>query len=137
MDERVLQVKALKKAYIKERRRAIWFWDLMWYLLLALLALAVGCLVYVIFYKTPVIRFVDLKLWTPVKGLLGITGSLRMVGRFVLRFGHWFVLGFSALFVLVWILRGRAAARTRRLDSYLDYMTMKTTLKTEKQEAKH
>ena len=136
MDERVQQLKQLKKAYKKQRRQAVWHWDLMWYMLLAVLALAVFCLCYVIFYKTFVIRIIDLMLWTPVKYALGIRQNLLPVGLFVLKYGRLFVAGFGVLFVLVWILRSRAVARTRKLDSFLDYKTMKNTLKTEKQEAK-
>lgn len=136
MDERVLQLKRLKKAYKKQRRRAVWFWDLLWFMLLALLALAVFCLCYVIFYKTFVIRVIDVMLWTPVKYALGIRQSLLPVGLFVLKYGRLFVAGFGVLFVLIWILRSRAVSRTRKLDSYLDYKTVKNTLKTEKQEAK-
>ncbi len=136
MDERVQQLKQLKKAYKKQRRQAVWFWDLLWVLLLALLALAVFCLCYILFYKSFVMRFIDVMLWTPVKQLLGITQSLLPVGIFVLRYSHLFIAGFGVLFVLVWILRSRAVARTRKFDSFLDYKTMKTTLKTEKQEAK-
>lgn len=136
MDERVLQLKQLKKAYKKQRRRAVWYWDLLLCLFLALLALAVFCLCYIIFYKSFVIRIIDLKLWTPVKYALGIRQSLLPVGLFVLKYGWLFAAGFGAVFVLVWVLRSRAVARSRKLDSYLDYKTMKTTLKTEKQEAK-
>lgn len=136
MDERVQQLKQLKKAYKKQRRQAVWFWDLLWYLLLALLALAAFCLCYIIFYKTFVIRLIDLMIWTPVKYALGIRQSLLPVGLFVLKYGRLFVAGFGVLFVLVWILRSRAVARTRKFDSFLDYKTMKNTLKTEKQEAK-
>lgn len=136
MDERCIQLKKLKKTYKKERRRAMWGWDLMWWLLLLLLAIAVGLLAYMVFYKTAPVRLLDIYIWTPVKRLIGIRKNLLFVGVFVLKYAKWFILGFGVLFLLVWLLRNRALAKTRRFDSYLDYMTLKNTLKTEQLEAK-
>jgi len=136
MDERCIQLKNLKKTYKKERRRAMWGWDLLWWLLFLLLAIAVGMLAYMIFYKTFPMRILDVFVWTPIKRLIGIKQDLLFVGVFVLKYAKWFVLGFGVLFLLVWLLRNRALAKTRRFDSYLDYMTLKNTLKTEQLEAK-
>ena len=136
MDERILQLKQLKKAYKKQRRQTVWFLDLLWFLMLALLAFSAFCLVYILFYRSFVIRVLDIFVWTPIKHALGIHHDLLAVGLFVLKYGWLFVIGFGVLFVTVWILRSRAIAQTRKSDSYLDYMTMKNTLKTEKQEAR-
>ena len=136
MNERCTQLKSLKKIYKKERRRAMWGWDLMWWLLLSLLVIAVGLLAYMVFYKTAPVRLLDIYVWTPVKNLIGIRKNLLFVGVFVLKYAKWFILGFGVLFLLVWLLRNRALAKTRRFDSYLDYMTLKNTLKTERLEAK-
>ena len=95
-----------------------------------------GLLVYVVFYKTVPIRLLDIYVWTPIKHLIGIKKNLLFVGVFVLKYAKWFILGFGVLFLLVWVLRNCAIAKTRRFDSYLDYMTLKNTLKTERQEAK-
>lgn len=134
MDERCIQLKNLKKIYKKERRRAMWGIDLMWWLLLGLLMLAVGLLAYMVFYKTLPVRILDVYVWTPIKHLIGIRKNLLFVGVFVLRYAKWFILGFGVLFLLVWLLRNRALAKTRRFDSYLDYMTLKNTLKMEQKE---
>ena len=136
MDDRQLQLKTLKKAYLKQRRKATWGINLLWFLCLMLLALAVGMLVYVMFYKSLPIRLLDVYVWTPVKQLIGIKMNLLFVGKFVLKYAKWFILGFGVLFVLTWIVRACAIAKTKRFDSYLDYMTLKNTLKTERQEAK-
>ena len=136
MDDRQIQLKNLKKAYLKERRRAMWGWDLLWFLLLALLLVAVATLAYMVFYKTAPVRILDIYVWTPIKQLVGIRQNLLFVGTFVLKYAKWFILGFGVLFLLVWLLRNRALAKTHRLDSYLDYMTLKNTLKTEKDEVK-
>lgn len=136
MDDRQIQLKTLKKTYLKQRRKAVWGWDLLWFLLLALLALAVCMLLYVVFYRSLPVRLLDIYVWTPVKHLIGINKSLLFVGKFVLKYAKWFIAGFGVLFLLVWIIRGRAIRKTKRFDSYLDYMTMKNTLKTERQEAK-
>lgn len=136
MDDRQIQLKGLKKAYLKQRRRAMWGWDILWYLFLMLLVLAVGMLAYMVFYKTSVVRILDLFIWTPIKRLIGIRQSLLFVGSFVLKYAKWFILGFGVLFLLTWFFRNRALAKTRRFDSYLDYMTLKNTLKTERDEAK-
>ena len=136
MDDRQLQLKTLKKAYLKQRRKAMWGWDLLWFLFLALLVLAVGLLVYMVFYKSLPIRLLDIYVWTPIKHLIGIRKSLLFVGVFVLKYAKWFILGFGVLFLLTWVMRNLALAKTRRFDSYLDYMTLKNTLKTERQEAK-
>lgn len=136
MDERVQHLKNLKKAYLKQRRKAIWGWDLLHILLLVLLAVAAACLLYMMFYTAPLVRQMDALLWTPLKNLVGLTMSLKPVGLFVIMYGHYFVLGFLVLWVLTLVLRGRAIAKTRKLDSYLDYNTMRITLKTEKKEAK-
>ena len=42
MEERQAQLKSLKKAYNRQRRKATWVWGVLWYTLLALLLLAVG-----------------------------------------------------------------------------------------------
>ena len=136
MDDRQIQLKNLKKAYLKERRRAMWGWDLLWFLLLALLLVAVATLAYMVFYKTAPVRILDIYVWTPIKQLVGIRQNLLFVGTFVLKYAKWFILGFGVLFLLVWLLRSRALAKAHRLDSYLDYMTLKNTLKTEKDEVK-
>ena len=136
MDDRQLQLKTLKKAYLKQRRKAMWGWDVLWFLCLALLVVSVSLLVYMVFYKTTPIRLLDIYVWTPIKHLIGIKKNLLFVGVFVLKYAKWFILGFGVLFLLVWVLRNCATAKTRRFDSYLDYMTLKNTLKTERQEAK-
>lgn len=136
MDERRARLKSLKKAYAKQRRSAMWGWDALWYFSLALLILAVGLVLYMLFYKTTVVRILDLYIWTPVKELIGIRQNLLFVGVFVGTYGKWFVLGFAVLTVFIWIMRHRARNRTRRFDSYLDYMTLKNTFKTEANEGK-
>ena len=112
----------------------MWGWDLLWWLLLGLLMIAVGLLAYMVFYKTLPVRILDVYIWTPIKHLIGIRKNLLFVGVFVLRYAKWFILGFGVLFLLVWLLRNRALAKTRRFDSYLDYMTLKNTLKMEQKE---
>ena len=136
MDDRQAQLKRLKKAYKKQRRKAVWAWNVLWYMMLALLLLAAGMLLYMVYYKTAPVRILDLYVWTPIKNFVGLKQSLLAVGTFVLLYAKWFILGFGVAFVLVWLLRGRAVSKTRRFDSYLDYMTLKNTLKTEISEAK-
>ena len=136
MDDRQAELKSLKKAYKKQRRKAMWGWDVLWYTLLALLLLAVGMVLYMVFYSSFVIRILDLYVWTPIKNFVGIRQSLLPLGRFVLNYGIWCALGFGVLFSGTWILRNRALSKARRFDSYLDYMTLKNTLKTEKDEAR-
>lgn len=136
MDDRLMQLKNLKKAYKKQRRKAMWAWDILWYLLLVLLMVAVGMLLYMVFYKSLVVRILDIYIWTPIKYFIGIRKNLLFLGTFVLRYAKWFVLGFGVLFLLTWFFRSRALQKTRRFDSYLDYMTLKNTLKTERDEAK-
>lgn len=136
MDERVQQMKNLRKVYLKQRRKAIWVWNVLLILMLVLLAVSVACCAYMVFYKAPIVRQLDGLIWTPLKNLVGLTMDLKAVGLFVIHYGLYFVTGFSALFVLVLILRAVAIAKTKKWDSYLDYKTMKITLKTEKQEAK-
>ena len=136
MDDRQLQLKALKKAYLKQRRKALRGWNFLWFVCLFLLALSVGLLAYMVFYKTTPIRLLDIYVWTPIKHLIGIKKNLLFVGVFVLKYAKWFILGFGVLFLFVWIFRACAIGKTKRFDSYLDYMTLKNTLKTERQEAK-
>ncbi len=136
MDDRLMQLKNLKKAYKKQRRKAMWAWDILWYLLLVLLMVAVGMLLYMVFYKSLVVRILDIYIWTPIKYFIGIRKNLLFLGTFVLRYAKWFILGFGVLFLLTWFFRSRALKKTRRFDSYLDYMTLKNTLKTERDEAK-
>lgn len=136
MDDRLIQLKRLKKAYKKERRRALWGFDVAWYLMLALLAAAVCCLAYVWFYYHPVMRWFDSNIWTPFKNLVGIKVSLMWLGMIVRYYGFYLAGGFLTVFVLVWILRSAALSKIRCRDSYLDYKTVKNTLKTEKQEAR-
>ena len=114
----------------------MWFLDLLWSLLLVLWAVAVGCCAYMVYYRAPLVRQLDATIWTPLKNLIGLTMNLRGVGLFVIHYGLYFVTGFFALFVIVLILRAAALAKSHKWDSYLDYKTMKNTLKTEKQEAK-
>lgn len=136
MDERTVQMKRLKKEYMKQRRKSVWVWNALLILMLVLLAVAAACCAYMVFYRAPLVRRLDDLIWTPLKNLVGLTMNLRAVGAFVIHYGLYFVTGFSILFVAVLILRACAVAKTKKWDSYLDYKTMKTTLKTEKQEAK-
>ena len=89
-----------------------------------------------IFYKTIVVRVLDVFIWTPIKHLIGIRMNLLFVGVFVLKYAKWFILGFAVAFALVWIMRNRAIKKVKCQDSYLDYMTLKNTLKTERAEEK-
>ena len=134
MDDRKIQLKNLKKAYLKERRRATWGWNVLCWWFFALLFIAVALLAYMVFYKTSPVRILDLYIWTPIKKLVGIHYNLRFLGTFVLKYAKWFILGFGVAFLLVWLLRNRAVSKTHRFDSYLDYMTLKNTLKTERDE---
>ena len=109
MDDRQIQLKNLKKAYLKERRRAMWGWDLLWFLLLALLLVAVATLAYMVFYKTAPVRILDIYVWTPIKQLVGIRQNLLFVGTFVLKYAKWFILGFGVLFLLVWLVGSLAS----------------------------
>lgn len=136
MDERGQQLKILKKTYLQYRRQAIRVWNVLLVLMLVLLVVAAVCCAYMVFYRAPIVRQLDALIWTPLKNLVGLTMNLRPVGLFVIHYGLYFVTGFGVLLVLVLILRACAIARTRKHDSYLDYRTMKITLKTEKQEAK-
>lgn len=135
MDERLIQLKARKKQYKKERWRKAWFWQTLFIFLTVLAALAVGVLLFVLLYKTPAVRFIDLCLWENVKAALGLKWNFPLIGRAVAVFGPPAVLLLAALWALSWLLWRKKVARTRKLDSYLDWQTLKTTLKAEKEEA--
>ena len=112
MDERKQQLKQLKKEYKKQRLKALWHWNLMWYLLVILLVLSAGCVYYLFIYRNMPLSVADGMVLLPVK------------------------LALLALLVLVGCLRGGAIRKTKKFDSYLDYKTLKNALKTEKQEDK-
>lgn len=131
MDERKLQLKNQRKRYLKQRRRAIWFWNVLWWLFLVLLMLEAGLMGYMVFRKiTP----------DQIMGILSPLKNIAVVqscAMFMLRHIRWFVLGFGGLFLLVWVLRCCVCAKTRLYDSYLDYRTLKNTMKAERQEWKY
>ena len=89
---------------------------------------------YVAFYKSPVIRFIDLQLWEPLKDMLGITYNFTPVGRFI---KCWALPGGAVLLILAVLgicLWRKGVNRTLRTPEYLDYRTLKTTLQAEQEE---
>lgn len=117
----MMQCKLLKKAYRKERRRAVLGWQLLWFfafLLLVYTAAAYACLVLV----ESGIPTVVLQLLL-AKHLEGFTHLLP-----------WVCLGVFLLWVLAWSLWIRGARRVRKGTAYLEWRTMKLALEAEKEE---
>ena len=134
MDERILQLKQLKKEYKEIRAKAGWGWKtLAWIFGVVSLILAVVT-VFVTFNNTAWVQVVDTGIWEPFKAAVKLNVDYAALWRLVEAYG------LKALIVSVVItgtfdvLGGVASDNTKKSQAYLNYRTMKLTLEAEQEE---
>lgn len=136
MDERVLQLKELKKQYKRMRIRAGWGWRIFAWLFFAVFAVLTVTTLFVLFNHVGFVRVIDTKIWEPAKTLLGQWINYVYCWQLLEAYGL-YACGISGL---VWLVFGyfshRSAARVKQSDTYRAWHTLKLTLQTEKEESR-
>ena len=130
MDDRKLQLKQLKKASKREKRRYVTGWKFLAVLFLILAILSAVAVAALVAYEEL------LKLVETSELLAAIRPHMDEILR-VRRLipDNWVVLAAAVLWVLYLIaaiLWNRGKKKWKKTEAYLDYLTMKNTLKQEK-----
>lgn len=125
MDDRKQQCKLLKKAYAKERRRAVRGWKLIWFASVLLAVCAGALLAGAVFYDHAVMG--ALRKHLDLRFLLRYQTQIRAIAP-------WVILGSVLLWVCAWIGWSVKSRCTRKGAAYLDWRTMKTALEAEEEE---
>ena len=136
MDERILQLKQLKKEYKKARRKAGWGFKLLAWIFGVVTCILCIITVFVLFNHTAPIIFLDDTVWEPLKAMVPLTIDYAAGWKLT---EQWGVIAASAgvcvtaLFALLGFVRSESVKRS---EVYLNYRTIKLTLDTEKEERK-
>ena len=134
MDERLLQLKQMKKNCRRLINRAGSGWKAMaWVCFIILLAVLAAAL-FVRFEQLPFVQMVDLKVWEPVKAALGLRMDFGFLRQLAGNYGMMAALGLGILWIVFAALGLGAAAKVKKSEAYLDYRTLRLTIKTEKEE---
>ena len=117
MDQRAAELKALKKAYKRMKRKYVAVWKVCAVIFL-LLAAGIGLI----------------SVWQgyPLADMAAFLESLG-IDALVLQGA---AAGCAALFLLFWVIAGLEKRKTKKRSEYLDYQTMKNTLKAEREAMK-
>lgn len=134
MDERLLQLKQMKKNCRRLMARAGRGWKVMAWVCFVFLLLTAGMTLFVRFGHLPFVQMIDLKMWEPVKAAIGLNMDFGFVRQLIGCYGMIAALGFAVLWLAFAALGLRAAAKVKKSEDYLDYRTLWLTLKTEKEE---
>ena len=134
MDERTMQLKQLKKAYKKERRRAGLLWRIPGHLFMALAAILAVITVYVCCHEAAWVQWFEMHCWLPVKSALALPLPYEKIWLLALDHGVIAVAAAAVLGLILLGLGGACKRRTKTSDAYRNYRTMKLTLETEKEE---
>lgn len=134
MDERLLQLKELKRQYKQMRRRAGWGWKIFAWLFFVIFAVLTVATLFVLFHHVGFVQLVDTKIWEPAKTVLG-QGINYAACRQLLEGCGLCACGVSSvLWLLFWGLGHRASCAMKNTDTYRSWRTLKLTLETEKEE---
>lgn len=134
MDERSLQLKALKKEYKQLKRKTALGWKLPGCVLMHLCFVMLCITVFVRGNALRWVQYVDTHWWEPLKAFLGWSIPYGEIWLFAAKFG-----------ILICVLTGVAGiaclalsrvkkSAVKKSEAYLTYRTLKLTLETEKEE---
>ena len=134
MDERVCQLKTLKKQYKRMRARAGWGWKVFAWLFFIAFIVILGATLFVKFNDIAWVQTLDTKVWEPFKSVLG--QGINYVWFWLALDDFGYVI--SAALGLVWLIflvcSKIASGRVKLTDTYRSWHTLKLTLETEKEE---
>ena len=134
MDERLLQLKQMKMNCKKQMARAGRGWKVMAWIFFVLLMLALAMTLFVRLDHLNFVKMIDRSLWEPVKAAVGLNMDLGFVRQLTNRYGVIASSCLAVLWILFAILGLCAAGKVKKTEDYLDYRTLRLTLKTEKEE---
>ena len=130
MDDRKLQLKQLKKASKREKRRHVTFWKFLAVLLLILAVLSTVAVAVLIAFEE-ILKMVEIcECLAVVRPYMDEALAVRRLIP-----DNWAALAAAVLWVLYLIaaiLHSYGKKKWKKTEAYLDYMTMKNTLKQEK-----
>ena len=134
MDERVLQLKQLKKEYKKAKAKAGWGWKTgAW--IFGIVTVILGVMtVFVTFNQTPPVSFVDNVVWEPLKALIPWGMDYAAGWRLTEAYGLIALVVSLCMTALFDVLGYGASEKVKKSEVYLNYRTLKLTLDTEKEE---
>ena len=134
MDERIMQLKQMKKTCRRLKAGAGRGWKAMaWVFFVLCLGLA-GMTVFVRCYDHPLVQAVDLKLWEPLKAAVGLKINYSAVWCLVENWGMVAVVAGGVLWLLFAVLGLRAVSAVKKSEAFLNLRTLVLTLKAEKEE---
>ena len=136
MDERVLQLKELKKQYKRMRARAGWGWRLFAWLFFVIFAVLTLATLFVRFHQTGFVQMLDTKIWEPIKTLFGQGINYAYCWQWLDAYGLYACIASGLVWLVFAVFSRRAAQRVKLSDTYRSWHTLKLTLETEKEESR-
>ena len=136
MDERVLQLKELKKQYKRMRIRAGWGWRVFAWLFFAIFAVVTLATLFVRFNQTGFVQVLDTKIWEPFKTILGQWINYVYCWQWLEAYGLYACIASGLLWLVFAVFSRRAALSVKLSDTYRSWHTLKLTLETEKEESR-
>lgn len=134
MDERVLQLKELKKEYKKCRARAGRAYKCFAWIFGVLTAIMAVMTVFVLFNGTAWVQLVDAYVWEPLKAALNLGIDYAGGWRLTEQYGFVATLIGFVLTAVFDVLGYMASEKVKTTEVYLNYRTLKLTLDAEKEE---
>lgn len=136
MDERILQLKDLKKCYKRMRARAGWGWKVFAWLFFAVFFVITAATLFVSYNHTGVVQAIDNGVWEPVKAALGLGINYGYFWQLLEKYGWMASVCSGVLWLIFAALAHRASASVKNTDTYRSWRTLKLTLDSEKEEKK-
>lgn len=136
MDERILQLKDLKKCYKRMRARAGWGWKVFAWLFFLVFFVVTAATLFVVYNHTAPVQFLDNSIWEPAKAALGLKIDYAWFWCLLKKYGLIASVCSGALWLLFWGLGHSASCAMKNTDTYRSWRTLKLTLDTEKEEKK-
>ena len=134
MDERMLQLKQLKKEYKKAKAKAGWGWKMFAWIFGVLTVILAAITVFVFFNQSAPIAFVDNTVWEPLKAMIPLGVDYAAGWRLTEAYGLVALTVSLCITGLFDVLGYAASEKVKKTELYLNYRTLKLTLDTEKEE---
>lgn len=136
MDERVLQLKELKKQYKRLRARAGWGWRVFAWLFFVIFAVLTLATLFVRFNQTGFVQVLDTKIWEPCKTILGQWINYAYCWQWLEAYGLYACIACGLVWLVFAVFSRRAALSAKLSDTYRSWHTLKLTLEAEKEESR-
>ena len=135
MDERILQLKQLKKEYKKQQRKLGRGWKILGSIVMHLCFLAGVITLFVLGNELSWIQYADNHWWEPAKAALALPIPYADIWLLAADYGILAYCVLGMLGILLLIVSHVKKSAIKRADAYLAYRTLKLTLDTKKEES--